>query len=461
MGNPSTGEFRSAQERWTTWARYQMPYAALAYAYFPITLTKRVLLHPRRAAHDLMVRRFWDQWGWLPAELEQYDGTKPLWIHMNSGGEVIMAQSLIRHLEAGGDPCYFSTDSYDAHGLLRQWYGPGRVAFPPWDTSLPVSRVVRRLNPKALVFVANAYFPTLLKHAKRRGVTTVLVNAVLTRNVHVANPCLRRSLALGVHRTLDAIAVQSEADYDAFRSLGVPTDRLAVTGKLEGDLSHLQLSPAERQALRGSLGLREEDRVLIAGSLPPGEIGTMLEAFSLIRASLPSSRLIIAPRWLHDVPAMVGRVREHGFRVMTRTAVAQHPTPELGRYDALVVDTFGELRTIYGAADVAFIGSSLVPINDRRGGHNPLEPLAHGVPPLFGPHMNLWRTATTQLLGAWPGLEVDSPMTLASRAVDVLTGHAPLQAIRTAGARLIQQESGAVDRTLAFLARWLEGRSCI
>lgn len=438
---------------WAAWVRYQLPYASVAYAYFPVTLTKRVLLHPRQANGDLMVRRFWDRWGWLPSTLASRNGSPSLWVHMNSGGEVLMAQPLLRRLEERGWLSHCSSDSYDAQGLLRRWYGDARVLFPPWDTGWPVSRVVQRLQPDALVFVTNAYFPTLIAHARRRGITTVLVNAALTRNVTLANRWWRRALALGVHRHLDAIAVQSQADYDAFRALGVSADRLAVTGKLEGDLRHLQLSSAERDTLRRGLGLRESDRVLLAGSTHPAEVGPLLEAFRVFRAGLAESRLVLVPRWLHDVPAVVERVSRQGFRVTTRTAVLRQPGPV--EYDVLVVDTFGELRLLYGAADVAFIGSSLVPINERRGGHNVLEPLAQGVIPLFGPHMNLWRTATVPLQSVWPGLEAASATALGERATDVVMGRAPAEAILAAGAQLIRQESGAVERTLECLTRWI------
>ena len=444
------------RQRWAAWMRYQAPYAAFAYAYFPITLTKRVLLRPRRADQDLMVRRFWDRWGWLPTELESFNGTAPLWVHMNSGGEVIMAQSLLSELEASGAPYYCSSDSSDAQRLLREWVGPRRVFFPPWDTSVPVARVLRRVRPSALIFVHNAYFPTLLSVARQQGIRTLLVNAVLSRNVHVANPWLARSIALGGYRALDGVAVQSEADYEAFRGLGIPSERLEVTGQLEGDLAHLRLSASDRLALRQRLGLSEKDRVLLAGSTHPAEVPVLLEAFGIIRQTLRDARLVLVPRWIRDADTMADASRAREWRVSRRTAVGAQAPLQPMPYDVMVVDTFGELRRLYGMADAAFIGASLVPINARRGGHNVLEPLAHGVVPLFGPHMELWRPATGPLLRAWSGLGVDSAATLAARAVEVMTGSGPLEEIRRVGSSLIQQESGAVNRTLAFVRHWTQ-----
>ncbi len=450
----SAPAMKSPRPGWAAWARYQAPYAAHAYAYFPITLTKRVLLRPRAARHDLMVRRFWDRWGWLPDDLEQFNGAAPVWVHMNSGGEAIMAQAVLQRLEAAGHPCYVSSDSYDAQGLLRQRFGPQRVLFPPWDTGLPVNRVIRRTRPKALMFVLNAYFPMWLAAARRQGIPTILINGLLSRNVGVANRFMDRAMALGAYRALDGAAVQSEADADALRRLGMPADRVVVTGKLEGDLRDAGLSPAERGSLRRSLGVAEADRVLVAGSVPLGEVKPLCDALRQLRARVPSARLLLAPRWLHEAQASVKQLRAEGFAVSLRSA-GSGGAP----FDVLVIDTFGELRTLYGAGDAAFIGSSLAPINERKGGHNVLEPAAHGVPAFFGPHMNLWHASTGPLLDAWPGLQVDSAAMLGERVAALWNGEAPLPAIRQAGRCLIERDSGAVERTVSFLGRWLGGLS--
>src|SRR5207253_4870952 len=110
----------------------------------------------------------------------------------------------------------------------------------------------------------------------------------------------------------------------------------------------------------------------------------------------------------------------------------------------------------YGVADVAFVGSSLVPLNERGGGHNPLEPLAHGVIPLFGSYMSLWHHVVGSLRSAWPAIEVDGAEALAARAEDVLRGRAPADSVRQVGTALIRQSSGALARTLQFLSRELE-----
>ena len=362
-----------------------------------------------------------------------------------------MVQSLLNALNDEGEVSYLSSDSYDAQRLLRSRYRADRILFPPWDTARPAARVVRRLRPRALVFVANAYFPTLLRAARRQGITTLLVNAVMSRNVTLENRWWERSLALGAAELLDGVAAQSEEDADAFRRLGVSAERVVVTGKLEGDLSALRLTPEARHALRQELGLDERHAVILAGSTHPGELAILCGAYRRVREALPQARLVLVPRWLHEAPAIAAAASQAGFRVGMRTAAAQRSSQH---YDVLVVDTFGELRTLYGIADAAVIGSSLVPVNARRGGHNVLEPLAHGVPPLFGPHMNLWRRAADQLLAVWPGLEVDSDESLARRALEILTGQAPLARLRAAGAQLIQQESGAVEHTLAVLREW-------
>lgn len=440
------------------WCRWQTPYAAFCYAYFPVTLTKRVILKRKRAyaGLDPLVRRFWDKWGMLSRELREFArSTRPVWINMNSGGEFVLGRAMLKKLEADRGPFVFTTESYDSFALLCKAYGPARTFFPPWDTLLPVRRVLGELRPKAVIFVQNAVFPVLLRQARRAGVKTILVNGQLNHIVTRRERLWQRALALGFHQELDAIAVQREEDYEAFRKLGVPTERLAITGDMATDLGSVRLGAAERLQVRKELGLPESAPVLIVGSAHPGEQKVMLDAFSLLRRRVPEARVIVAPRWIHEAKSMAEWFTQRGFRVARRTELpAEHSNEPV--YDLLVLDTFGDLITVYGVADVAFIGASLVPINERRGGHNPLEPLAHGVVPLFGPHMNLWPAVVRDLREAWPALEVNSPEQLAERACQVLSGHAPIPAIREVGARMIDRSSGAVERTVAFLHRQLQ-----
>jgi 3-deoxy-D-manno-octulosonic-acid transferase len=264
-----------------------------------------------------------------------------------------------------------------------------------------------------------------------------------------ANAPLQRALALGVGQLLDAVSVQSDEDYRAFRRLGVPATALAVTGDLASDLAHLALTAAERDVLRRGLGLGPEVPVVIAGSVHPGEAQLVADAFGTLRRRSRDVRLVLAPRWLHELATIAAPLERHGFRLARRTAldVAGHTRD----YDVLLLDTFGELRRVYGVADAAFIGSTVVPINARGGGHNPLEILTHGVVPVFGPHMSLWRRVTTRLLEVEPRLQVQSAETLATRLGDILDGTVAAKPVQEAGRELVAEAGGALEATVAFL----------
>lgn len=439
--------------RFRGWLRWQWPQILLWYSYFPVTWTKRVLLRSREErSKDPMVRRFWDIWGFLEKDLVTFARkSPPIWIHMSSGGEVVMATGLLDRLHAGRNAYVFSTTSYDGHALLVRRYGRERVFFAPWDTSLPVRRVLKSLQPKALIFIQNAYLPSLLRQARLLGVKTLLVNALMSRSVARANPAMQRAIALDFHQELDWIGVQRDSDYQAFLGLGISPERMEITGDLYADLKYLCLNLEERLRLRKSLQMNENTPVLIAGSTHPGEGKVLLETFRLLRERNPHVRFILAPRLLHEASEMARQFSERGFRVVRRTKFDNGQLREGGDYDVLVLDTFGELGKMYGIADVAYIGSSLVPINERCAGHNPLEPLAHGVVPLFGPHMNLWQGVTQKLLKVWPEAQVNSGSSLACRAYEVLDRAVPLQAIRTTANRILEEDSGGVERTYCFL----------
>lgn len=435
------------------WTQWQFPNLLLWYSYFPVTLIKRVLLRsPETRVKDPMVRRFWDIWGFLKKDLvTAARQTPPLWIHMSSGGEALIASALLDRLKVGTNRYLLSTTSYDSYELLGRCHGRERVFFSPWDTWLPVTRVLKQLKPRVLLFVQNAYLPVLLRQARRNGTKTILINGLMSRNVASSNPFMQRAIALGFHRELDWIGVQGEKDYSAFRELGVPAEKLEITGDLYADLIHLRLRPEERSILRRNLRLDESAPVMIAGSTHPGEGKILLEAFRLLRQRRPQVRLILAPRLLHEVSEIMRPFVESGLTVVRRTDLTNGRGKLLKEYDVLVLDTFGELSRLYGIADVAYIGASLVPINDRRAGHNPLEPLVHGTPVLFGPHMNLWRFVTERVLDVWPQAEVHSETALAEQALQCLSGQVPTQALQEAMTPLIQERSGALERTFTFI----------
>ena len=434
------------------WLRWQLPHVAFACAYFPVTYAKRVFVRDPYGRLDPLARRFRDKWGWLARDVRQRASrSRPIWINLTSGGEVAQSRGLLKQLAGDADGFVFSTDAYDSHRMLTRTYGSDKVFFSPWDVGWPVQRVLDTIRPRALVFVHCAYSPVLMRAARRAGVKTLLVNGLVGRNQTVANPSMDRAMGLKFPQELEAAAVQTAEDVEMLASLGVPRDRIVVTGNLASDVAPLRLNGPERCRLRGELGLGTRAPVVIFGSTHEGEHELVRTTIALVRQRLPDARFIVAPRQMHDVEGFVDVSAGAGLRTVRHTETSSRSEP----YDVLVVDTFGSLLTLYGAADVAYIGSSLVPLNARRGGHHPLEPLVHGTVPLFGPNMNLWRGAVERLRAAWPQIEVDSAATLAARAIDVIEGRAPVDAIRAAGNELIGESTGAVDKTVDFLRREL------
>lgn len=447
----------SVSDSFATWVRWQGPYVAFASTYFPVTLAKRAVLKQKRAqvGLDPLAARFRDKWGFVSAAVrEGSGGGDPIWINMNSGGEVVQSLGLLQQLGAERGGYVLTTESYDSFELLRRRYGR-RVFFPPWDLAVSASRALARVRPRALVYVQNAVFPVLLRRARRSGAKTLLVSGLLSRNVERGDRAIQRALALGYYHELDALAVQGEEDADAYRRLGVPAGRITITGDLARDLSAARLDAAARARLRAGLGFEPDETVFIVASTHAAESETIIEILQAMRRALPRVRFIVAPRHLHEAGLFGDACRTAGFSTVTRTVLLAGADAGTG-HDVLLLDSFGELRAIYAAADVAFIGSSLVRLNERGGGHNPLEALVQGTIPLFGPHMNLWPGVAAALRDVWPGSFVESPAAVARSAAAILEGGAPVAALRGLGERFIQESGGAIDRTVAFLRRELD-----
>ncbi len=382
------------------------------------------------------------------------EGDRPcLWIHGVSVGEVLAARTLVALLgeEMPGWEIAISTTTRTGHEVALRTFPGLRVFYYPLDFSFATDRVLRAIRPDAVVLLELEIWPNFLLSTSRRGIPVFLVNGRITER------SLRgyRKLLRFIPEPMDRIrlfGVQTPAYRDRFLALGVPPERVFVTGTMKFDTVETEGGDRLREGLAADLGLEAGAWVLVAGSTHEGEEAAVLAAFRAVQERDPGARLVLAPRHLERLPAVEEAVRRAGFEPVRRTLLGAPGSPGADGRSVVVLDTMGELQGLYGVGDAVFVGGSLVP----HGGQNVMEPAGLARPVLTGPHH--WNfQEVVEVLEAAGGLEVVADAEALREAVLRLHGDRAGAARRGRAAReAVAGGKGATRRTLALLRERLE-----
>ncbi|MGI2122262.1 lipid IV(A) 3-deoxy-D-manno-octulosonic acid transferase [Shewanella baltica] len=367
-----------------------------------------------------------------------------LLIHSVSMGETLAAIPLIRLIMQSHPELSITvtTTSPTGSAEVRKAFGDSvQHCYLPFDLPWCVRRFLRQVSPKWCVIMETELWPNLVAVAAKRGVRLMLANARLSAKSaaqYAKYPTLNRPML----QRLDVIAVQTQVEAQRFIELGVSPDRVTVCGSLKFDLSITPERLANAKQLRQAWG-RETSPIWVAGSVHPGEFDAMLTAHRQLLAQWPDALMIIAPRHPEQFSAVAEVVASQGFESVRRSG----NFPVTATTQVLVGDTMGELLTFYGAADQAFVGGTLI----ANGGHNPLEPVAMGVPVMVGP--NHWDFAQiTQMLADAGGLRiVASADELAANLIAYFAKPELRQQAANAGLAVVEANRGALQRQFALV----------
>ena len=315
------------------------------------------------------------------------DGRATVWVHAVSVGETLAAVPLLRLLRRRIADARLLVSSVTITGRETAVKSLSSVVdegfFFPFDLPGLCGRILDRVQPDVVVIVETEIWPNFIAACARRGIPVVIVNGRLSKRSFVGYMRFRWFFA-PILRTLRTISAQTSEDAERFVALGAPQDIVTVGGNLKFDVS-----PPESGASPLSAMLLREKAAgaawIVAGSTHDDEEAQILRAFLPARERNPSIRLLLAPRHPERFDAVEALVHREGVSMVRRTAIPEGA----GRLQetVLLLDTVGELSGAYSAADLAFVGGSLVP----KGGHNILEPSWHGVPTIVGPHMENFR----------------------------------------------------------------------
>jgi 3-deoxy-D-manno-octulosonic-acid transferase len=375
-----------------------------------------------------------------------FGGTWPapgvLWVHAASVGEVLAAENFLRALPTRfpGVPRLLTTTTVNGKELAQRLGVAETVRLAPLDRPGAVNRLVARVRPKALILIETEIWPFWLTTLAARGIPVVVVNGRISDGAFPLYYRLRSAFA-PLLSGLARVGVQSPAHASRFLQLGAHPEAVAITGNLKFEVPLPDL--ARRSTIRETYGFSQTDPVWVLGSTHPGEEAVALEAFSSLRQSHPSLRLVVAPRHVERAGDIAGLFIDRGYRVLLRSQLSL----STGAPDVLVLDTVGELAEIYGLATVVFVGGSLL----RRGGQNPLEPARWGVPLVFGPHMENFREMAALFRKNKAAVEISTEAELRQAIGEVLSSSDRRAARGDAARTLADGQRGALEANLVLL----------
>ncbi|MFK8019648.1 MAG: lipid IV(A) 3-deoxy-D-manno-octulosonic acid transferase [Pseudomonadales bacterium] len=397
-------------------------------------------------------RRIPERFGLLPTAV----GSGYIWLHSVSMGETLAAAPLVRALQARypKQRLLITTMTPTGSEQVRRSFGSTvDHVYAPYDLPGCVHRFLERTKPSIAIIMETELWPNTLKQCHKTATPTVLINARLSAS-SAKGYARVSSITRNMMQQLDAVAVQSEADGERFVQLGLAPNKLTVTGSIKFDYAidpqaRQQLAQIHAQIHAPAHGSADDVRpadlfVWIAASTHQGEDEIMLDAQNaLLRAGL-NTLLILVPRHPERFDDVYRLCQQSGLTVARRSADTQLPQGT----QVLLGDTMGELATLFGACKLAFIGGSLI----ERGGHNPIEPAAWGVPVLAGPHMFNFLDIGRQLKTGGGMMTVHNANDIAAHVQASINDPIKYDAAGASNRTVVATNRGAVARQLAVIS---------
>ena len=369
-----------------------------------------------------------------------------IWLHAVSVGEVLAVSRLVTELDGAltGFQLVISTTTRTGQALARERFGADRVFYCPLDLPWAVSAYLKALKPAMLVLAETEFWPNLLSGCFRREIPVVVVNARISDRSWPRYQRLRVLWKVFLSQ-LTSVLAQTETDAARLRELGC--EHVTVGGNLKFDVRATQEAEATRLLRQFSDGLR----LIVAGSTLEGEETMLLEAWPKLLAEDAELAMVIAPRHPERFEAVAELLEASGFLWRRRSVFGDSA---LAAGEIVLLDSIGELASVYSLAAVAFVGGSLV----AAGGHNPLEPAQFGVPVVMGGHYENFQAIVDDMRDE-QALAVVHPIELEEELMRLLKDKDAATAMGERGRRAFEKRGGATGRTVAAITAVLKARS--
>lgn len=390
--------------------------------------------------------------GGVPERISNQVATNTIWIHAVSVGEVLAISRVIDELKTqlSGWRIVVSTTTDTGQKLARERFGESNVFYFPVDLPFAIRAYVQALRPKLLVLAESEFWPNLLRLARLSGAAVAVVNARVSDRSLPGYLRIQRLLRR-IMQDVQLFLAQSEEDARRLIQMGAPPERVHVSGNLK-----FEVKPLVTPAIAAAFAARKREEagpLLVAGSTLDGEETMLIDMFRQVMARHPSAVLLLAPRHPERFDAVVSLLASSGLRHQSRSQWEEGP---LIPGSVFLLDSIGELASLYEFADLAFVGGSLVP----RGGHNVLEAAQFGTPILVGPHTENFRDIIDVFRRADALREV-TPQSLTATVLRLLENYDERAALGRRALEVMRLQRGATGKTVSGLLELLSAQGSL
>ncbi|MEK6713678.1 MAG: 3-deoxy-D-manno-octulosonic acid transferase [Nitrospirota bacterium] len=376
-------------------------------------------------------------------------------IHAVSVGEVIAATPFIKELRQRHPEIRLilstvtPTGNEVAHKRLPE---VDHILYSPFDLPWSVKKFIKRVRPDLYVSVETELWPNFLREVKRSGAKSVIINGRISPDAFKGyrrfRPFMKRVLA-----NVDLFCMQSDEDAERIREIGAPSGSVTVTGNMKYDQKFIEMNNDAINSKMRLFGINNGDKVIVAGSTHPGEDEAILSSYFECLKDDETLRLIIVPRHIERTADIERLVKAKGLDVIRRTGLGNSEKNSVSHRTVIVVDTIGELSTLYSIATVVIIGGSFIP----HGGQNPLEAMYYKKPVIFGKHMFNFKQITEEILESGAGVMVENENYLKEAMKVLLNNSNKQREMGEKGYKIIARNRGAVERNLSIIENFLSG----
>jgi 3-deoxy-D-manno-octulosonic-acid transferase len=368
-----------------------------------------------------------------------------LWLHAVSVGEFNAIIPLVRQLQKKypDQKILITTTTPTGSARVQQIFGDSvRHVYLPYDTPGAVRHFYEHFRPRLGLIVETELWPNLYRHAAENKIPLAVVNGRISPKSMKAYQILKPIMQLALNDVTSVLA-QSDQDGHRFMQIGLRKEKLNVVGNLKFDTD----LPAEKPDLQRWRQQNQPRPVWIAASTHPGEHKAVFDAHELLMKNVPNALLIIAPRHPEAFSSVKSELEKRQWRYQIRS---QQQWPG-NQAQVFLLDTMGELFDLFAAADVAFVGGSFIDI----GGHNVLEPAAHGLPVLIGPYSYHFTDSVQLLTECGACLQVEDSIELAKAVEHFLLKPDEAKQRGMAGKQTMQAARGALYKTISAIDKIL------
>jgi len=315
--------------------------------------------------------------------------------------------------------------------------------YMPFDLSFLIKPFVRRIDPQVLILMETELWPNLLYYTRKNKIPVLVLNARLSDRSFAKYRFFRRFIKM-ITADIKMFCVQSGLDAERFSEIGIDKDKIKVTGNMKfGSIEELSNEkPASLESLKLRIGLKDKDFLIVAGSTHKGEEEYILDVYINLKKQFPDMRLLIAPRHLERTAEIENIADKKDIKVRRLST-----NDKVLGDEVIILDTIGELRLVYGLANLVFIGGSLVPI----GGHNILEPAFFAKPIIVGPYMHNFREITQVFLLNNALIQVKDVRELSSKVEELVLDRERLLKLGNAAKSVLFSRQGATTTNLEII----------